>query len=171
MKTSLLLALAMVLFASIAHPQELPHTRRLEWPEADLSERLIAGAHRFVERKIAEAPAKRSLLWARDYSSTAAYARSVEPNRGRLRVILGVVDDRLPAAMERYGDESNPALVAETARIRIYQVGSLTQHRKVSAITAPILRAFVRRFWTLPISQVATLRTVWVPRLTSWPST
>jgi dienelactone hydrolase len=112
----------MVLFASIAHPQELPHTRRLEWPEADLSERLIAGAHRFVERKIAEAPAKRSLLWARDYSSTAAYARSVEPNRGRLRVILGVVDDRLPAAMERYGDESNPALVAETARIRIYQV-------------------------------------------------
>ncbi|MGO9465168.1 MAG: dienelactone hydrolase family protein [Isosphaeraceae bacterium] len=122
MKTSLLLALPLVLFASMAHGQELPQTLHLEWPEEDLSDRLMTGAHRFVERKIAEAPAKRATLWARDYSSTEAYAKSIEPNRARLKTILGVVDERLPAAMERYGDLANPALVAETERIRIYQV-------------------------------------------------
>jgi len=122
MKTSLMLALALALFASMAHPQELPQTLRLEWPEKDLSDRLMTGAHRFVERKIAEAPGKRAKLWARDYSSTEAYAKSVETNRARLKTILGVMDERLPAAMERYGDEANPALVAETERMRIYQV-------------------------------------------------
>ncbi len=122
MKTSLMLALTLVLFASMAHPQELRQTLRLEWPEEDLSDRLMTGAHRFVERKIAEAPAKRATLWARDYSSPETYAKSVIPNRTSLKIILGAVDERLPAAMERYGDEANPALVAETERMRIYQV-------------------------------------------------
>jgi hypothetical protein len=77
MKTSLLLPIIMMLFAPVAHPQELPQTQRLEWPEADLSDRLMTGAHRFVERKIAEAPVKRAKLWVRDYSSAETYAKSV----------------------------------------------------------------------------------------------
>jgi dienelactone hydrolase len=121
-KTFLVLTLALVLFAPIASAQHLPQTERLDWPEADLSDRLMTGGHRFVERKIAEAPAQRAKLWARDFSSPQAYAKSVEPNRASLRTILGVVDLRLPAVMERYGDEKNPALVAETERIAIYQV-------------------------------------------------
>jgi dienelactone hydrolase len=122
MKSSLLLLFNLLLFAATAHSQELAQTRRLEWPEADLSDRLMTGAHRFVERKIAESPAKRAALWARDYVSPQAYEKSVEPNRARLGTIVGVVDKRLPAAMERYGDEANPALVAETEHVRIYQV-------------------------------------------------
>ncbi len=122
MKTYSVLVFTLVLFASTAHPQELPHTRHLEWPEEDLSARLMTGAHRFVERKIAEAPARRAALWARDYSSPQAYEKSIESNRTRLKTILGALDERLPAAMERYGDEANPALVAETERMRIYQV-------------------------------------------------
>jgi len=122
MKTSLMLALTLVLFASMAHPQELRQTLRLEWPEEDLSDRLMTGAHHFVERKIAEAPAQRAKLWARDYSSPETYVKSVMPNRTSLKMILGVVDERLPAAMEGYGDEATPALVAETERMRIYQV-------------------------------------------------
>ncbi len=100
----------------------LPQTALLEWPEADLSGRLMDGAHQFVERKIAEAPGKRAALWARDFSSTEAYAKSVEENRARFRTIIGAVDARLPAAMEHYGDDANPALVAETARYRVFQV-------------------------------------------------
>lgn len=80
------------------------------------------GAHRFVERKIAELVATRGALWARDFSSPEAYARSVEANRARFKIIIGAVDIRLPAAMERYGDDANPALVAETARYRVEQV-------------------------------------------------
>lgn len=122
MKTSPVLALSLLLFTSLAHSQQLPQTERLEWPEADLSDRLMTGAHCFVERKIAEAPAKRARLWARDFSSPEAYAKSVASHRASLKTILGAVDQRLPAAMERFGDEKNPALVAETARLRIYQV-------------------------------------------------
>lgn len=123
----LLCILAVIAFAdlpaAVAGLDEiLPQTQRLEWRESDLSGRLMEGAHRFVERKIAEAPGKRSAFWARDYSSLDAYAKSIEPNRGRFKTIIGAVDPRLPAAMERFGDDARPALVAETSRYRIYQV-------------------------------------------------
>src|SRR5207245_9702909 len=44
------------------------------------------------------------------------------PNRARFRKIIGVVDTRLPADMERFGDDSNPALVADAEAYRVYQV-------------------------------------------------
>ncbi len=102
--------------------ETLPQTRPLDWEESDLSSRLIDGAHRFIERKIAESVPKRSQFWARDVSSPAAYARSVQPNRERFQTIIGAVDPRLPARMERFGDDVQPALVAETSRYRVFQV-------------------------------------------------
>ena len=36
--------------------------------------------------------------------------------------IIGVVDPRVPVTIERFGDDDNPALVAETRAYRIYQV-------------------------------------------------
>lgn len=102
--------------------QELPGTAKLAWPEEDLSARLMDGAHRFVERKIDESEAKRAGFWQRDFSSVEAYEKSVAANRERFRTILGAVDARLPPAMEQYGDEVNPALVAETTTYRILQV-------------------------------------------------
>ena len=101
---------------------QLSGTQPLEWPEADLSTRLMDGAHLFAERKIAESVEKRAAFWSRDFSSAEAYAKSIEPNRAHFQTILGVVDLRLPAAMERYGDEPRPALVAETAKYRVWQV-------------------------------------------------
>ncbi len=109
--------------ASAAEPLEsLPQTKPLVWEESDLSARLMDGAHRFIERKIAESVAKRGQFWSRDFSSAAAYAKSVQPNRARFQTIIGAVDARLPARMERFGDDTHPALIAETSRYRIYQV-------------------------------------------------
>jgi hypothetical protein len=90
----------------------LPHTQPLTWEEADLSTRLMDGAHQFIERKIAEAAGKRAAFWARDFSSTAVVAKSVQPNRERLREIIGVVDSRLRAS---------PALLTQhiAGRIRL----------------------------------------------------
>lgn len=82
----------------------------------------MEGAHRFVERKIAESPSARQKHWQRDLSSRDAYERSVEPNRRRFREKIGVVDQRLPPTLERFGDERSPALVAQTAAFRAYQV-------------------------------------------------
>src|SRR6266700_2079076 len=100
--------------------QTLPGTQPLTW-EGDLSKRMMDGAHRFVERKIAESIQTRSKYWTRDFSLGTADEKSVEPNRERFRKIIGVVDSRAPVVMERCGDEDNPALVAETGTYRVYQ--------------------------------------------------
>src|SRR6267378_2246508 len=102
--------------------ETLPQTKHLEWEESDLSARLMNGAHRFIERRIADSVPKRSQFWSRDFSSPAAYAKSVQPNRARFKTIIGAVDPRLMPSMERFGDDAHPALVAETSRYRIYQV-------------------------------------------------
>src|SRR5882724_8742379 len=102
--------------------ETLPQTKPLDWEESDLSSRLMDGAHRFIERQIAESVAKRSQFWARDFSSPAAYASSIQPNRARFSTNIGVVDVRMPARMERFGDDAYPALVAETSRYLVYQV-------------------------------------------------
>lgn len=100
----------------------LADTRPLVWEEADLSQRVMDAAHAFVERKIAEAGGQRQAFWRYDFSSREAYVASVSENRTELKTILGVVDQRVPIRMERYGDDDNPALVAEFKNYRIYQV-------------------------------------------------
>ena len=54
------------------------------------------GAHRFVERKLAEAVAKSGAFRALDLSSAEAYIQSVNANREQFRTIVGAVDRRLP---------------------------------------------------------------------------
>lgn len=114
-------ATGLALGASGLSGQNLPGTEPLTW-EGDLSERMMDGAHRFVERKIAESVSTRGRRWHRDLSSRAAYEQSVEANRTRLRTIIGVVDTRQPAAMERVAANSDAALVAQTAAFRVHQV-------------------------------------------------
>jgi dienelactone hydrolase len=99
----------------------LPDTGALTW-EGDLSAKMMDGLHGFIEDKIARSVEKRSRFWGRDASSPEAYAKSVQPNRERFRKAIGAVDPRLPVRMERFGDDDHPALVAEMARYRIYQV-------------------------------------------------
>ena len=116
--TLLLYASATALHAQV---RALPGTAPLSW-NGDMSERMMDGAHRFVERKIDESIQTRQKYWTRDLSSRVAYEKSVEPNRNRFMVNIGVVDPRLPVKMERFGDDDNPALVAETESYRVYQV-------------------------------------------------
>jgi dienelactone hydrolase len=109
---------------AVAHaqgPAPLPGTKLLTW-QGDLSVRMMDGAHRFVERKIGESIEKRQAHWHRDFTSRAAYEESVAPNRKRFLEKIGVVDPRVPADMERFGDDRAPALVSETPLYRIYQV-------------------------------------------------
>ncbi|MGH9664920.1 MAG: dienelactone hydrolase family protein, partial [Bryobacteraceae bacterium] len=96
-------------------------TQPLTW-DGDFSERMMDGAHRFAERKITEAPAGRPQYWKRDLSSPEAYEESIRPNRARFAKIIGIADQRVPVTMERFGDDDNPALAAETALYQAYQV-------------------------------------------------
>src|SRR6266446_4928819 len=76
----------------------LPGTQPLTW-DGDLAERMMDGAHKYVERIIAESVEARRKYWKRDLSSRAAYEKSVEPNRDRFLKTIGVVDSRVTAAM------------------------------------------------------------------------
>ena len=102
--------------------QPLPQTTALEWPEEDLSGRLMDGAHRFVERQIADTQARSERFWKYDRSSPAAWEAALKANRDRLREIIGAVDPRVAPALERYGNDESPAIVAETDRYRVFQV-------------------------------------------------
>lgn len=83
---------------------------------------MLDGAHRLIDRKIDESIEMRPRHWRRDLSSAESYGRSVEPNRQRFARQIGVVDSRLPAAMQRFGDDGCPALVAKATSFNIFQV-------------------------------------------------
>jgi dienelactone hydrolase len=104
----------------------LPGTQPLDWPEiqhAEMADRLMDGAHRFVDRKIEEAITRRERQWNRDFSGDAAvYESSIASNRKEFARLIGVVDERAPIRMERLGDDEHPALVAEQGAYRVYQV-------------------------------------------------
>ena len=93
----------LALAAPVAAAEALPGTQPLTW-DGDLSVRMMDGAHRFVERKIAES------------------VKGRRPDRRRFAEITGVVDAREPAHMERFGDDGESPLLAETAQYRVYRV-------------------------------------------------
>lgn len=107
--------------ATVPDAPALPGTRPLTW-QGSFPERIMDGADRYVEKKIAESIVTRQKYWNRDLASRAAYEKSVEPNRSRFLKQIGVVDARSPVAMERFGDDDNPALVAETDMYSVHQV-------------------------------------------------
>jgi dienelactone hydrolase len=99
----------------------LSWTLPLTWT-GDLSVKMMDGAHRYAERKIAESVRTRQKHWARDLSSQMAYEKSIEPNRRRFAEKIGVVDARMPPAMERFSEDLAVGLVSEAEAYEVYQV-------------------------------------------------
>lgn len=102
-------------------PPPLPGTGALTL-EGDLADRMMEGLHRFIDRKIATAIERRELHWNRDTSSTAAYEESIDPNRQRLRKIIGLVDTRVTPHLERIAEDNKPAMIAERPQGRVFRV-------------------------------------------------
>ncbi len=117
--SSVLLVLAVSL-VSAAEP--LPGTKPLT-AQGDLAAEMVAGIDGYLMRELAGSVGKQTPFWKLDSSSPAAYARSVEPNRERLKTILGVIDPRLPEKEFEYVVTTDqPAQVAETKDYRVYAV-------------------------------------------------
>lgn len=91
-----------------AEPAQLAGTRPLEGSE-DLSAAMRAALRSFYQRQIDASVTGRAARWQRDFSSLAAYQSSLEPNRNRLRRIIGLVETRPPV-------EAGPELVATVDR-------------------------------------------------------
>ena len=124
-----------LVFPLTNRPVMLPGTRLLD-TGGDVSAKMMAGAHRFIERKIGQSLTDRSKRWHRNLLSKNAYEQSVEPHRKRLMKIIGVEDKMQPYAnynvgikdahppvsMQKLSEVNDSDLVAETPAYRIYQV-------------------------------------------------
>src|SRR6266851_1408389 len=99
----------------------LPGTKPLSG-DADLAAQMVAGMDRYLMRELAASIEKRAAYWHPDYSSTLAYQKSVQPNRERLKKILGVVDPRLPQKLEYVGGPGQASLIAEAPGFKVYAV-------------------------------------------------
>ena len=102
------LSVTLWLIPASAQADPLPGTQPLT-EQGDLAAKMVAGIHTYLDRELAAAPEKRAAFWKPDHSSAEAYAKSVGPNRERLRKLLGVVDRRdtpaVYAAVPREADE------------------------------------------------------------------
>ncbi|MCI0701747.1 MAG: dienelactone hydrolase family protein, partial [Planctomycetia bacterium] len=101
--------------------EPFPNTKALT-DEGDLSAKQVAGMHKYLDRALKDSVEKRQAMWKLDKSSSAAYAKSVEPNRARFKKLIGVVDKRVPPNLEYVGTPDQPALIAETDKYKVFAV-------------------------------------------------
>ncbi len=100
----------------------LPGTEPLEWTD-DIASRLVDGVDRFLLDQLEKSVERREQYWHRDFSSPAAYSKSIEPNRQRLAHILRVRDERVPFdAPELVATTERPALIAEGKGFKVYAI-------------------------------------------------
>jgi dienelactone hydrolase len=100
----------------------LPGTEPLTWI-GDIASRMVEGVDRFLLSETAKSLERRAGFWHRDTSSAAGYEASIEPNRERLRHILGVRDPRVPfAAPELVGTTAQPPLVGRGDGYQVFAV-------------------------------------------------
>ncbi len=105
-----------------AEIEVLPGTKPLTL-NGDLSAQVVERVDAFLLRQIEQSVVDRQKLWSRDFSSTEAYVKSIEPNRQRFRRIIGIVDERLPFEDLQLVSTFNTAhLVAECKQFRVFAV-------------------------------------------------
>ena len=73
----------------------LPGTKPLTL-EGDLAERMLEGAHRFLDRKLTETLVRRSNHWEKGLSSPKNKEAFLDDNRKELARIIGVTEKRVP---------------------------------------------------------------------------
>jgi len=84
---------------------------------------MVADIERYLMQATARSVDGRAQFWKRDFSSPEAYANSVDPNRDRLRTIIGAVDKiNSPVSMSYDSGPDRPALIAESESVRVFAV-------------------------------------------------
>ncbi len=107
---------------SMCDESRLPGTAPLEWTEADLPSRLMDGAHRFAERKIADAAKDRHQYWPSNDADADEWRKTIKANRAELRTIIGAVDKRLPERIEYFGNTFERVIAYDGKGFRVTTV-------------------------------------------------
>src|SRR5260370_33580403 len=116
------LACVLGLMSLASRAQPLAGTQRLT-VEGDFAEQMVDGIDRILLRETAASIDQRARWWKRDTSSVERYVESVQPNRARFAMILGVVDTREKFdAPELMSTTQHPALVGRGDGFEAYAV-------------------------------------------------
>ena len=110
----------------------IPGTKPLTL-EGDLAERMLEGAHRFLDRKLTETLVRRSNHWEKGLSSPKNKEAFLDDNRLQLARILGITEKRVPFEA--------PSLTATTTRSAKVATGS---GYEIFAVRWPVLKGV---FW------------------------
>lgn len=116
-------------------PDVFPGTHSLNW-DFDVSEYMITEAHELIDKEIDESIENRKQLWNRDFTSIESYKESIYSNRLRFMSILGIptnanqsinynsieYDAQHSGLLEKYSYETDPIVIGETSKYRIFQV-------------------------------------------------
>jgi dienelactone hydrolase len=117
---SRLFLLILPTLAAFAAP--LPNTQPLT-TQGDLASQMVDGIDRFLTRETERTLQTRAQFWHRDFSSPAACAESIRPNREHLAKIVGLTDPREhPAALEFLSTTAHPSLLARTQSFEVHVV-------------------------------------------------
>jgi cephalosporin-C deacetylase-like acetyl esterase len=107
---------------NVAQGQQLPGTAPLDM-KGDLAAQMVDGMHKYLDKAIDKSVEGRKKYWKPVFSSMEAYVKSIEPNRERLKKLIGLVDSRVPmTGIEYVATTDQPALVAETKKFKVYAV-------------------------------------------------
>ncbi|MCC7373021.1 MAG: dienelactone hydrolase family protein [Verrucomicrobiales bacterium] len=86
----------------------------------DIASNLVAGADRFLDRKLEQAQARRDRFGGRNVASIEEYEAGWKEDRERLAKMLGVVERRtVMGGLEWISSPTQPALVATSAVVRV----------------------------------------------------
>ncbi len=100
----------------------LPETNLLTL-EGDIASVMVTGIDRFLLREIDLSVERRAAYWKRDFTTAQSYDASIEPNRQRLRHIVGARDERISFdAPEIVGTTSQSPLVGRGEGYEVFAV-------------------------------------------------
>jgi dienelactone hydrolase len=122
MRRAVLLLVPFLLIPSTRAAEPLPGTKPLT-RDGDLAAQMVEGIDKYLMGELAASVEHRKAYWKPDYSSPAAYQKSIQANRDRLKKMLGVVEARVPFTDLDYVSSTNsPALVAQTKDYKVFAV-------------------------------------------------
>jgi dienelactone hydrolase len=107
--------------SAVKSAEPLPNTKPLT-DDGDLAAAMVAGIHKYLDRELKTAPAKRDELWKPDLASKEALAKSLPAKRERLRKMLGVVDERVKPNLEYVSGPGKPSVIAEMDGCKVHAV-------------------------------------------------
>lgn len=121
-KLFVLTSLAAAGSLAAAPVEPLPGTAPLTM-DGDIASNLVAGADRFLSRKLEESTAGRARFWHRDASSPQAWEQSIVTNREWLAHILGARDQRVsPVELTLLAAPGGPALCGRGQNYEVFAV-------------------------------------------------